>query len=367
MTAALPQEPERKYFLDGMRGWAALLVVVHHVFYILGDVMPFYRSPTMAFLSDGQLQVRVFFILSGFALSVGYLQRRDLRLIAALALRRYPRLTIPILLSSLLTLILLECGAMFHQQAAPLVHNEWFLGTFYQLDPSFGSMLSYALFDVYFRYIGAPPYNFVLWTMSIEWYGSMLVFAVLFISHYIRWRFLLYGVVFAALLMMHTPMIAFICGIALADIYDMRWCRELRHSRLGLGLGLASLAAGIAISTWGRSFYNQPVGYTATALCLVAAPCLSHHITRFFELKLSRFLGRISFPLYVIHPLVLGSVFSYAIVALTHNGADMRPLILHSIAFIGITASLLAATAFAPVERQAITLSRRFSAWVMNK
>jgi hypothetical protein len=66
-------------FLDGVRGWASLAVLIHHAregFFRRSD------SPAqhwlLVVLGDGSMAVHVFFVLSGFVLSVRYLESGNL-------------------------------------------------------------------------------------------------------------------------------------------------------------------------------------------------------------------------------------------------------------------------------------------------
>jgi len=74
---AASQRPMRLGFLDGLRGWAAVVVLFHHIFV---DGLP--ANSFMAnrlfwakvFFMNGTFAVCLFFVISGFSLSIGYLQ-----------------------------------------------------------------------------------------------------------------------------------------------------------------------------------------------------------------------------------------------------------------------------------------------------
>lgn len=51
----------------------------------------------------GALAVYVFFVVSGFSISIAYVRGGSKRGVASLAVRRYPRLVIPVLAASPLT------------------------------------------------------------------------------------------------------------------------------------------------------------------------------------------------------------------------------------------------------------------------
>ena len=96
-------DSSRVAVLDGIRGWASLAVLLFHVLPETNrGVLPELNSDVVFVLFDGALAVYVFFILSGEALSTGYLRTKDTRVVRSLAARRYFRLTLPILMACLL-------------------------------------------------------------------------------------------------------------------------------------------------------------------------------------------------------------------------------------------------------------------------
>ena len=74
MTAETGQVAKlRLEFLDGLRGWGALMVFLYHlIVQLLSNTAPPYRSKYLAFLLDGDFAVFIFFVLSGFVLSIKF-------------------------------------------------------------------------------------------------------------------------------------------------------------------------------------------------------------------------------------------------------------------------------------------------------
>ena len=69
--------PDRVNFLDGIRGLAALMVLLEHVVKdFLASVQPIqYNSQFLSFITDGHFAVAIFFVLSGYVLTVSQLSR----------------------------------------------------------------------------------------------------------------------------------------------------------------------------------------------------------------------------------------------------------------------------------------------------
>src|SRR5438105_15375159 len=104
---------QRLKFLDGLRGWAAVFVLLYHVFC---DAIPFdvdVGNQLKFFVPfSGAIAIFIFFLVSGFSLSIDYLARGDLRSWLRTTFGRYFRLAIPIFFSFLAVPIALMLGAI---------------------------------------------------------------------------------------------------------------------------------------------------------------------------------------------------------------------------------------------------------------
>jgi peptidoglycan/LPS O-acetylase OafA/YrhL len=93
-------------------------------------IIPYVRNVWTTFFLDGRLAVSVFFVLSGSALSSAYFAGKGRRAVIALLIKRYPRLTIPILATSLILFGLYACGLVANVEAGHLVLRDDWLGLF---------------------------------------------------------------------------------------------------------------------------------------------------------------------------------------------------------------------------------------------
>src|SRR5215472_4591156 len=112
-SASAERSAVRFRFLDGLRGWAAVVVLLHHLFV---DGLPpnsFMADRTLwakVFFLNGILAVSVFFVISGFSLSIRYLEAGDGKALGRIAAGRYLRLALPIFAICALTYGLLISG-----------------------------------------------------------------------------------------------------------------------------------------------------------------------------------------------------------------------------------------------------------------
>jgi peptidoglycan/LPS O-acetylase OafA/YrhL len=357
VSAAKVRPPSGRFdMLDGVRGWAALAVVLFHIFWeTFGILVPAFRNPLTRFLFDGRLAVCIFFVLSGEALSAAFFAGKGDASTIRLAIKRYPRLAAPILASCLIIFALDRYGLVYSSQAATIVHRADWIGDWLRAPPTLSSTLRYSLYDVFFSDDFEHAINPMLWTMRIELVGSFLVFALALVwKRLSRPRLLLLTLFLAAAaapIELLNFLSCFFAGVAFADWRTRgvfaAWGRRFVWVSLA-AIGVIALADGVP-----HCFGWQP-GKTAFAIVLMLAVHASPRLVALFSGRLSRALGRISFPLYLIQFPVLVSATSWLIV---RAGAAGPPSLfaIWGISLASVAGCLLAAIAFSPIE----TLARR--------
>ncbi len=311
-------------YLDGLRGVAALVVLFTHfagAFYpallfndpsrshIRGALETWVARTPASLLVAGELAVCVFFVLSGYVLSVGFWEKPDRRVVASNFLKRYLRLEIPILASVLFSWLLLALGLSSNLPVNALTKSDW-LALYFRFEPSLAHALREAVFDVLVS--GGNDYNPVLWTMRVELLGSYLVYALLILFGTGRLRLVAYPA--AAALSIRSYYVLFVVGMMLSAMRD--WTESVRVRRfvqeLGWGLLVAAVLLGTypyyhnAKGTWWQylgTFYPiLPRSYPRLAAPLiVGAVLLLPSLQRFLSSAVPRFLGRVSFSLYLVH------------------------------------------------------------------
>ena len=179
---------ENTQFLDGLRGLAALSVVFSHLalWYFpeahsgIGPTMTsasatalwLYHSP-VSFFYKGGYAVSVFFVLSGFVLATICMKKRAESIYLAKATaKRYIRLGGPVAASIFLCIILKSLG-LFHNTDLGISVP---LSNAYDSGADWWAAIKSAVYGA--MLYGDRSFNYVLWTISIEFYGSLLVFSL---------------------------------------------------------------------------------------------------------------------------------------------------------------------------------------------
>lgn len=356
-TQEVPQKDARKQtaYLDGLRGFAAFLVYMsHHVPWWYGmdnalnhgfgwhgeryfATFPYVRS----FFTGGNAGVSIFFVLSGYVLSISPLRKlregkvQEVRqsLISA-AIRRPIRLFIPPLGISLAFALIMHLpfGLAPHLEWPVAVDNvfaelqKWVVEGYYMMSP----LEPHGVNERWFCY--DPP----AWTMAIEFEGSMVVYALLAgfgfaVPHYRAYLFVITGFFF--LFIFWWAMASFCFGVALAMNDIEGFDRTLIFKRFGITEKAQQIFFHVIFfSSWylldqpagnkgANHLYETPGWYhlsklipytywddeywrflnTFGAVGVVYAVLRIKWLQNFFSRPSLQYLGKVSFSLYLLH------------------------------------------------------------------
>ena len=362
-------EPKlRLHILDSIRGWASINVLLFHVSHeMFAHKIPELGSWWISFFLNGEFAVAVFFVLSGEALSHGYFVKNDVNLIRKLAIKRYVRLTIPIFVSCLIVFLLMKSNLVFSHEAAALLDRQDWLGLFLPFNASFGSFLSTSIYGVYFYFTVSDTYNPFLWSMSIELFGSLFVFLTLFTTRNRMQRFAVFACLSPFIIVFNPFLLCFMFGMIFGEMRVAGTFKRLAAHPASNWLSV-TVAAGIGVGLMVYPLSGLPRAGVAHRLSFGAALFLfaiysSNWLQSLLDNRISRFLGELSFPIYLVHFPLIVSLESYLIVRLFPDGNVTR-VWAYPIIFATLAAALLAAAAFVHVERFAIRASNGFFALI---
>src|SRR4029077_7149012 len=116
--------------------------------------------------------------------------------------------------------------------------QDW-ISPFAKFEPSLPSMLMYAMRDVTYTFFPRPDYMPFLWTMPIEWLGSILVFGILLAYERLKKPDLCIAAVAVILIAMRVYVGCFLLGMLLGRMRSVGFFDNLRSSigpRFSFGL-----------------------------------------------------------------------------------------------------------------------------------
>jgi peptidoglycan/LPS O-acetylase OafA/YrhL len=341
---------------DGLRGWAALSVVISHC---LLEAFK-YKFPAVVtfpatFIANGTFAVAIFFTISGYVLTIRRWHNPANPPLYVAFVRRYIRLTIPIIGATFLAWALISLGqtpTKAHHDLAQI--GEWF-GFFINFKADFFRAWFFALFGAY-GFLWQNNYNPFLWTMGVELWGALIIFATSQHDRFLRDRYmpLLF---FAVLTDFIFPIAAcFFVGalIALAERDGFVLKPGVVLNRIAAGVLAVCLVLAALVTLNGKSL--QLLALLGVGVFLSAR--YSPSAQSLLNSPVSQFMGRISFPLYLVQFPVIAS-FSAQLIVWTDSNGTLTMWTAYGIAVASTAVCVLVATLFLPIETGTFALLRR--------
>jgi peptidoglycan/LPS O-acetylase OafA/YrhL len=345
--------------LDGLRGFLALSVFIHHTLvyrtWLAEGVVREPADRLYAFL--GPFGVSQFFMITGFLFWSQVVARSGKPDWVALYIGRIFRIG-PLFLAAvaiMLVIVFAITGGRLHDTPLRLGLEiaSWAVPLGFHYGPPVNG------------YAGTAALMGVLWTLRYEWlfYASLIVTALA-----VRWKpgaWVLPAVTLVAMfavmlfraprpLVAHAPFAALFCvGMLVAS-------RRMKSARFETPL---ASAVGVALVLFALAVFRT--AYAVLPICVLGAFFfLVANGTSLFGLLVrrpARRLGNVSYGIYLLHVLVLVSAFQIA---------GVRPLYLASplghwlvVFAVGVVLVALATLTHALVERPGVELGRRAQRW----
>jgi peptidoglycan/LPS O-acetylase OafA/YrhL len=359
--------------LDGIRGIAILAVILHHCRFLLNAAYPFQRIVVKSF-ELGWSGVVLFFVLSGFLITGILLDSRTSpNYFSTFYARRFLRI-FPLYYGYLaLTFVGVR---IFHGVAGgidPLAHvNPWWYLSYVQnfrpntviMDPFLGHLWSLAVEEQF--YLLWPLLILLVRPGALSWICAALVP----LSLGIRLHYAGHTPGLDAFVNTFTPasLDSLACGalVALAvrsAVWRRRAARFVRPFLLACMIWFCILgwrAGGLfeylpLIQTWGITALTL----LFAALIFIAATSSRGVSSAFFELRALRFTGKISYGLYVLHPMVMALLLPVFAAYPTNAVVDLA-LNTEKICLVLLTSMALAAGSWFYFEKPILGLKKRF-------
>jgi peptidoglycan/LPS O-acetylase OafA/YrhL len=349
-AALRPAASARNMTADGLRGVAAMLVVVYHLYINIESAL---RANLPVAVHDlihefGGTGVRVFFVLSGFVISMslrGALMSG--RFVAMFALRRSVRLDPPYWAAMALCMVLAQVSARIVSDDAGRGHY------------STAQVLAHLVYlqDV----LGYPQISAVFWTLCIELQFYLVLVLLLMTAARLPTK--------GGAVWLVATLSAISVGVAVADLkLPVRGLFLPYWHMFGLGILTCWCLFGDVSWRWWGALMLAEFGLVfgmkpnlATLAPLMAAVVLVlaarwHPARNWLNSALSQYLGRLSYSLYLMHPIIGWSTIS---VLKRLFGEQSFVLGLLYVAVGVVTSVLSAHLLYRLVELPAVRLSKK--------
>jgi peptidoglycan/LPS O-acetylase OafA/YrhL len=298
-------------------------------------------SPWFAAM-NGPAAINLFFVLSGFVLCWAFVTDGDRNRMARLFFKRLPRLAGLVVVTTLGSYALFRTGQYHFVDAAEISKSVWLREFgFSGWTPEFQPDLATAAYEGIATFFSpAYSYNGVLWTMHHGFLGGMLAMAFgVFLATVMGYRQATVWVVVAlgvAVLCYASFLFPMVLGAILAFVlarYRVPLPMLIAVPILAAGLYLLGYVLPLRSYAWVAQVSPDLQPYAPTvlhslgsALLIIAVLC-GTGLYRGLDGGLWRLLGRISFPLYLVHPLVIFSASSALYLDLTAQGYAANTLL----------------------------------------
>lgn len=256
---------------------------------------------------------------------------KDSEFLSFATIKRYPRLVIPIFLTSFVMWVFYRLNFVYSDEVVPISNSTDWLSDAFPLNnkyPNFLHLIRVSFVDLFMK--GDISYNNVLWTIKYEFFGSLLVFAILALFGRSVFRYLVYFIL--VLKFGNTEYMAFIIGIFLADMFYSNEFKSFRSffskpfvstTLFLFGMYMGSYSKGINSKyySWmnilgGGAGDNYKWIYTTGATFIVLSLLYNKWLQKIFSVPWLLFCGRISYAMYLLHSILIGTVASYVMYVL---------------------------------------------------
>jgi len=332
MQPSSTQEKKKDIALEGIRGIAAISVLLwhcalgffpEHVGVAPHEGISIWQGSPFFFFINGTAAVSLFFVLSGYILTRRYFLSGDTQMLMQGALKRWPRLMGPVLVTVLISYLFLKLGWYFFEKAVPISHAPFLAKFIWNSEKPFSFSFFGALlqgsFSTFFK--GEAFYNSSLWTMQPELLGSFIAFGLaplLFKAKKISPLIviILTGYVILLLHFFQSELVAFPMGVTMAALLPHKKKYSVNFMTIGfLVLGLYLLS-----TSWKRIGIYLPLSwidpnyklvtyfYILGATIVIALIEIVPTWNTFLSGGFFKWLGEFSFPIYLIHVVVISSL-----------------------------------------------------------
>ncbi|WP_196886649.1 acyltransferase family protein [Aureivirga sp. CE67] len=371
-------------YLEGFRGIAAFIVLISHLkemfnveIYknlLLNFVdIPFSKyfiHPFFHFFTNGNLAVHLFWVMSGYVISIKLFQLRDQNYLISSFMKRYFRLMIPAFSSIIFAFILLSFGLMFNNELATYFEieysrNDW-LFDLYNFEPNFILMLKDGIWNTFFDFKYSSSYNGVLWTMNPELYGSFACFFIFAVFSKHKLRHYIYILFFLLSIPLKIYWLGtFMIGFMLSDFDNNSFVKNTFIENVWknvLSKKLINISFFMVVVFLSGIFHFKPFFNFLTSILLILILMRTKSIQKLFINPFFLWLGKISFSLYLIHIPILCSLTSWLFLFLKDKVGYIENMLICSLVTIATT-FILAAFFTKYIDLKSVKIANKIGAF----
>lgn len=216
-------------FVDGLKVLSCVTIFNFHFLYFFycgfytqlpADFRtPFLESligstPLNLFVLGGKFGVKIFMTISGFFVGYRFFVTGDKASLASGAVKKYFRLVFPIVTVNIAIYAMMKLGLFMNAEASARIGSQMYVGIYNRFEPSLLAALYEAVWGCFAT--GANQYNGPLWFIYYEFFGTLLIAAILSLLGDSRARYVAYAV--GCILTIRSDFLPFLLGAVVCDL-----------------------------------------------------------------------------------------------------------------------------------------------------
>lgn len=226
-------------YLDGLKVLACLMIFNFHFinFFYPGaySLVPehmrtqsaewIFGATPLNLIAGGKFGVRIFMTLSGFFVGYRFFLTGDKKSLKTGAVKKYFRLVLPIIVANIIIFILMAAGLYMNSKAAKVIGSEVFVGNYNTFAPNLFAALKEAVWGCFVT--GENQYNGPLWFIFYEFFGTLLIAAILSLVGESKVRYVVYAI--ACVIFIRGDFLPFVLGTVVCDLtyQQPKWMQKL--------------------------------------------------------------------------------------------------------------------------------------------
>lgn len=296
--------------ISGMKGLGALIVLIHHFFYVFyplfvpeeAGTAPVEHVPVANLLVNGNFAVCLFILLSGFLVARSADSYREAGDYGFAIVKRYIRLMIPLAVAGILSYLLCVLHLYRIHGVSEALANDLTMDYFKVI------RIYHLPLSVLFAPFGYSVLVGPFWMMKYILYGSFLVMAVSLATRKLKDGMQIALILFVMLLYVFLD-VYFACMLAGMLLYKLgdRIRKLLKDVRMVAALVFLGAACWLTVAQKGVMEYDMYKNSLA-AFLFVTAVLLSERLVKGFGCRIMDRLGQLSLGIYIFHWPVLCSL-----------------------------------------------------------
>ena len=237
------KQAQKLDFVDGLKVLSCLMIFNFHFinFFYCGfySLLPedfhtqvvemFVGSSPLNLIMGGKFGVRIFMTISGFFVGYRFFITGDKSSLSSGVVKKYFRLVFPIITANIAIYAMMKLGLFLNDDASAIIGSHVFVGNYNQFEPSLFAAVWEAVWGCFAT--GANHYNGPLWFIYYEFFGTILVAAILSLLGDSKARYAAY--IIGCVLTIRSDFLPFILGAVVCDLTyrPPMWLKKLSEKK----------------------------------------------------------------------------------------------------------------------------------------